>query len=170
VQTVLGLPGDIKFDPGNLPDCNLASLIGKSTAAARATCPRSVVGSGTVIQQFSDGRRITGVLTSFNGAPSGGSPTIYVHTDLPGVESKPILNGPIRGSTLSVQVPPVQGSVIERFDIRVNKIVTGKKGKKKKYYFSARCSKKRWTVTETVTYANGKVLTASGSQKCTQKK
>jgi hypothetical protein len=175
-STLVVFTPDVKFDPGNLPDCNLASLVGKSTAGARAACPGSVVGGGGNIQQFSDGRRLNGVITAFNGAPSGGAPSMYLHIEFPGVETKPILNGVIRGNQLNVQIPPVQGSVIEHFDVTIGKKVTRKKknprtGKvKKTFYVSAKCSKGTWATSETVTYQNGKQLSDSTSERCQKKK
>ena len=181
IQARVVFPTDFRFDPGNLPDCNLASLIGKSTAGARAACPGSIVGGGGNTQQFSDGRRLNGVITAFNGAPSGGSPSLYLHIEFPGVETKPILNGVISGNVLNVQIPPVQGSVIEQFFTTINgRTVVGKqKAKagsataaakaKKKYYLTAKCSKKDWTTTETVTYQGGKTLSDTVPLTCKQK-
>jgi hypothetical protein len=170
-------PTDFKFNPGTLPDCSLASLQGKPTASARAACPRSIVGGGTNVQAFSDARTINGVITAFNGTPVGGNPSLYLHVDLPGVASKPILNGVFRGNNLSVAIPPVPGSVIENFSTSINRLVTQKKknkrtGKvKKTFYLSAKCSTGTWTTTETVTYQGGiKTLTDSTSSKCTKKK
>jgi hypothetical protein len=176
-QAVVVFPTDFKFDPGNLPDCNLASLVGKSTAGAIQACPRSVVGGGGNVQQFSDGRRLNGVITAFNGAPSGGAPSMYLHIEFPGVETKPILNGVIRGNVFTVQIPPVQGSVIEHFDVTINgkKVTKKKKNKvtgktKKSFYLAAKCSKGTWATSETVTYQNGKQLADSTSQPCKKKK
>jgi hypothetical protein len=169
-------PSDFKFDPGTLPDCSLGSLQGKGTASARAACPRSIVGGGSNVQAFSDGRILQGVITAFNGTPSGGNPSLYLHVDLPGVASKPILSGVFRGNSLSVAIPPVPGSVIENFSTSINRIVTRKTknkrtGKvKKTFYLSAKCSKGTWSTTETVTYSGIKTLTDSTSSKCTQKK
>jgi hypothetical protein len=179
-RTLLTFPTDFKFDPGNLPDCPLASLQGKTTASARAACPKSVVGTGTNIQGFLDGRLVTGTITAFNGVPSGGFPSLYLHVDLPGVASKPILQASIQGNKLDVVIPPVPGSAIDDFTTTLNgKLVTGKKklgnGKvKKKYYFSAKCSTGTWTTTETVTYSisptSSKTLTDQFIGKCTKKK
>ncbi len=176
IQTLLGFPTDFKFNPGKLPDCNLSQLIGQSTAGAKAACSRSIVGGGSNLQLFSDGRLLSGTITAFNGAPSGGNPSLYLHVEFPGVTTKPILNGVIQGNRILVQIPPVQGSVIENFSTTLNRTVVGKKKNKKtgkvtkQFYFSVRCSKRNWTGTEQVTYQNGKVLNSSVSQKCTQKK
>ncbi len=165
-----------KFIPGNIPDCNLALLSGKSTAQARAACPQSLVSTGSNVQLFSDGRTLNGTVSGFNGAPSGGSPSLYLHVEFPGVATKPILQGTIRGNTISFIVPPVPGSVIESINNTIPKKVSGKKknaktGKvEKTFYFNARCNLKRYTVTESTTYANGKVLTASIPETCKQTK
>ncbi len=123
------------------------------------------------------------MITAFNGQPSGGNPSLYLHIEFPGVETKPILNGVISGNVLNVQIPPVQGSVIEQFftNIKGNTVVGKTKAKagsarasakaKKKYYLTAKCPKSRdWTTTETVTYQGGKTLTDSVPLSCSQKK
>ncbi len=177
VQSLITFPKDVAVDPGNLPECNLASLTGKSTAAARAICSRSIVGEGSSVGRTLDGRTLNGVITAFKGVPSGGNPSLYLHLDIAGVATKPILNGIVRGNTLTLQIPPVQGMVSEHFDTTLNPVVTRKKkdkktGKvKKTFLISIRCSKSRtWTTTETITYETGKTLTDSASQKCKQKK
>jgi hypothetical protein len=177
IQSLITFPKDVAIDPGNLPECSLASLLGKSTAAARATCPRSIVGEGTSVGKSLDGRTLNGVITAFKGVPSGGNPSLYLHLDIAGVSTKPILNGVVRGHTLTLRIPPVQGMVSEHFDTTLNPVVTRKKKNKKTgrvektFLISIRCSKsRRWTTTETITYENGKTLTDSVSQKCKQKK
>jgi hypothetical protein len=170
IRSFITFPKDLKFTPGNIPDCNLASIVGKSTALARQACPQSVVGEGGNVQAFSDGRKLNGVITAFNGAPSGGKPTLYIHVDLPGVATKPILTGVISGNTLDVTIPPVPGAVIDHLDTTLNKIKSGKKKGKPTYYLSSKCSKKKWTTTEDVTYQNGQHEFASVTNKCKQTK
>ncbi|HEX5893641.1 MAG TPA: hypothetical protein VFY33_02345 [Solirubrobacterales bacterium] len=176
VQAVITFTRDIKFTPGNLPDCNLSALSGKTTAGARAACPRSIVGTGSNRNLTTSGQTLNGVITAFNGAPSGGNPSLYLHVDIAGVTTKPILNGVIRGNTLTVQIPPVPGAVIEHFDTTIGKKVVGKKRNKqtgkvqKTFYLSAKCSRRNWTTTETVTYQNGQQLSDTVSSRCKQKK
>jgi hypothetical protein len=184
VKSVITFPTDFKFDPGTLQDCNLASLQGKDSAGARAACPKSIVGQGaSVIHTLTEAGTppgnpgtLNGTVTAFNGAPSGGNPTLYLHVDIGGVATKPILSGVISGNTLTVSIPPVTGTVIESFNTTINKTVVGKKknkktGKKtKKYYLSAKCSSGTWTTTETNSYQNGQQLTATTSSKCKKKK
>ena len=167
-QAVLTFSKDIKFTPGNLPDCNLAAIAGKNTAGARAACPGSIVGTGSNVNKTTSGQTLNGVITAFNGAPSGGNPSLYLHVDIAGVTTKPILNGVIRGNVLSVQIPPVPGAVIEHFDTTLSKKKVGKKKGKNVFYFSARCSKKKWTTTETVTYQTGQQLSDTVTGRCKQ--
>ncbi len=89
LQSLITFPKDVGFDPGNLPDCSLGSLIGKSTAAAEAACPRSIVGGGTNANKTLDGRTLNGVVTAFNGAPSAGNPSLYLHVNVAGVAYQP---------------------------------------------------------------------------------
>jgi hypothetical protein len=177
LQSLITFPKDVAIDPGNLPACSLGSLTGKSTAAARAACPRSILGGGSSVGRTLDGRTLKGVITAFKGVPSGGNPSLYLHLDIAGVATKPILSGVVRGNTLTLQIPPVQGMVSEHFDTTLNPVVTGKKRNKrtgkveKTFLISIRCSKsRRWTTTETITYETGKTLTDSVSQRCKQKK
>jgi hypothetical protein len=176
VQSVVTFPKSLKFFPGNLPDCNLSALAGESTAGARAACPRSIVGTGININRTLTGQTLNGVITAFNGAPSGGNPSMYLHVDIAGVTTKPILNGVIRGNVLTVQIPPVPGAVIERFAVTINKVVSGKKrntrtGKvKKTFYLMANCSKPNYTVREDVTYQDGTSLSATTPGRCKQTK
>jgi hypothetical protein len=168
-QAVLQFTRDVKFTPGNLPDCNLSAIAGQNTAGARAACPRSIVGVGRNVNKTTTGQILNGVITAFNGAPSGGNPSLYLHVDIAGVTTKPILNGVIRGSVLTVQIPPVPGAVIEHFDTAIGKKVVGRKKGKRVYYFSAKCSKRKWFVTETVTYQNGQQLSSTESTTCKRK-
>jgi hypothetical protein len=169
VQAVLQFSRDVKFTPGNLPDCNLSAIAGKTTAGARAACSRSIVGAGSNQNLTTTGQILNGVITAFNGAPSGGNPSIYLHVDIAGVTTKPILNGVIRGSLLTVQIPPVPGAVIENFDTSLVRKVTGRKKGKRTFYFSAKCSKGKWFVNETVTYQNGQTLSDSETNRCKRK-
>ena len=176
VKSVLTFPKSLKFDPGKMPDCNLASLVGQSTAGARAACPKSIVGQGTNIQAFSDGSTRSGTITVFNGAPSGGNPTQYLHVDLPGIATKPILTNVVNANVITTVIPPVPGAVIERFAVTINKVVSKKtKNKKtgkvkKTFYAMANCSTPNYTTREDVTYQDGTTLSATTPGHCKQTK
>jgi hypothetical protein len=172
-QSLITFPKDLKFTSGNIPGCELSRLIGQSTAGARAACAGSIVGAGAVTQAVSDGRRLNGTLTEFNGVPSGGSPTIYIHTDIPGVATKPILSGVIRGNTVTTQIPPVQGTAIDLFSLNIfGKRVVGKNKKtgQKTTYASIRCSTGKWNSSQVVTFQGGKTETGTAAGKCKQRR
>jgi hypothetical protein len=166
-KNVLVFSRDFKITPGNLPQCNLASITGKDTAGARAACGGSIVGQGSAIQQTASGAKLNGVVTAFNGARSGGNPTIYLHVDFgPTVPTKPILTGTFSGTTLTVNVPFVPGTTLVHFDTLINKKKTGSKS----FYAAARCGKKKkWTHTNTTTFSDGSTKFESFTQKCKQK-
>lgn len=195
-RTVLSFDGDFRFDPGRLPDCNVASLVGKDATAARSACPRSVVGQGSAAIQTQTGVTIPAAVTAFNGFPSGGNPVILLHTDAAGVPTKPILTGVLRGRTLDVTVPVTPGTVIDYFDTTINKVVSKrtqnrkaikkckkvknkrkrgkcvKKAKMKKiktFYASARCSDGAWNHSGTTFFLGGGTQTDTFNQSCQQK-
>jgi hypothetical protein len=177
VQSVITFPTDFKFTPGNIPACQLVSLQGKDAAGAKAACPRSVVGGGTThIHTTTEtggpngNGQLLGIVTLFNGAPTGGHPSLYVHIDIQGNTNKPILTGSINRNVLTTTIPPVPGTVIEDLSSTVNRVVAKKKKGVKTFYLSAKCSKKTWALSETNTYTTGKQLTASTSSKCKQLK
>ena len=173
-QNVLVFDRDFKFDPGKLPQCSTASLVGKDAAGARAACPKSVVGQGAATLKRADGGTIPATVTAFNGVKSGGNPTILLHVDPTGVPTKPILTGTLSGRTLTVQVPVVPGTALVHFQTSINQVVTKKKkvhGKvQKTFYISAKCSHGSWGSTNTTTFQDGSTKSESFSQKCKKKK
>jgi hypothetical protein len=82
MQTTFHFDNDISFDTTGIAQCPLASIHNATRAAALAACPAALVGSGSA--QYSSASSITGVIDVFNGEPSSGRPTIYVHTSLNG--------------------------------------------------------------------------------------
>jgi hypothetical protein len=178
-QTILTFDRDFKFQPGKLAQCNLASLAGKDAAGARAACPKSIVGQGSAIIRTLAGGTLNAIVSAFNGAKSGGNPTIYLHTDVQGSTTKPILTGTLQGNILTVQVPVTPGTAITHFDTTINQVVSQKKKKKtpsgkkkttKTFYISARCSDKQWDHRETTTFQDGTIKAAAFSQPCKVKK
>ena len=166
-QTVLTFTKDIKFTPGNIPQCNLSAINTVPQSTSDAMCGASKVGSGSATI---NGGLLTGKVAAYNGTPSGGSPTIGLHTDvfLPsGAYSfSTTLTGVLNtgANTLTVAIPPT-GTAITHFETTISK----KKSGKKTYYVMARCKKKKWTNTETTTFNDGSSTTASTTQKCKQK-
>jgi hypothetical protein len=159
-QTVFTIDPNVKFVNGNIPVCPLSAIKGKFTAQAQAACPQSITGSGTVEV---NGGAIKGNVTFFSGGPN----TIYVQTDIgPNFLSLTIV-GQIQGKKLTFgPIDRTPGNDLTKFDTTFNKRKTGKKT----FYVMARCKKKKWSTSETTNFYDGKVLSASSSMKCKQKK
>jgi hypothetical protein len=163
-QTVFTIDPNIKFTNGNVPVCQLSQIQGKFDAQARAACPRSIVGGGSVQV---NGGAIGGTVTIFGGGPR----TMYVQTDVgPGATTLTIV-GTLAGRTLTFSnIPNTPGLVLSNFDVNFTKRKTGKKKGVSTFYVSARCKKKKWTNRESTSFYSGETLSASSTQKCKQKK
>jgi hypothetical protein len=167
-QTVLTFSRDFKFTPGNTPQCPLSSVNNQKQSTAQANCSSSIIGTGSAII---NGGQLNASVTAFNGQPSGGSPTIYLHTAVKTPSGTEVLDPTLTGvlnthtNTLTVSIPPT-GTSITHFDTTITKRKTGKKS----FYVMARCKKKKWTSSETTTFSDGTTKTASFTQKCKQKK
>jgi hypothetical protein len=160
-QTVFTIDPNVKFVAGNIPPCPLTAIQGKFDAQARAACPQSITGQGTV--EVNNGA-IKGNVTFFSGGPS----TIYVQTDIgPGATTLTII-GTIQGKILTFSnIPNTPGLVLTKFDTTFNKRKTGKKT----WYVMARCKKGKWKTSETTTFYSGEVFTAAAPpEKCKAKK
>ncbi len=171
-QTVLRFTKDIKFTPGKIKKCDLGAVSTMPQAQSDAICGASKVGTGSATI---NGGLLRGVVVAYNGVPSGGSPTIGLHTDvyLPsGAYSfSTTLTGVLNthANTLTVSIPPT-GTAITHFETTLDKKKSGKKKGQTTYYVMARCKKKKWVNSETTTYSDGQSLTAKSVQKCKQKK
>ena len=180
-QTVVSFSKDVRFTPGNIAQCNLSTISTVPEATAEATCGASRVGSGSATI---NGGALTGKVAAYNGVPSGGSPTIGLHTDIFTSSGTYAFSTTLIGvlntkaNTLTVSIPPT-GTSITHFETTINKKKSGKKkvktksGKKKKqpvYYVMARCKKKKWATSEVTAFTGGPTLSASSVQKCKQTK
>jgi hypothetical protein len=167
-QTVLTFTKDIKFTPGNIPQCNLASISTVPQSSSDAVCGASKIGSGSATI---NGGLLTGKVAAYNGTPSGGSPTIGLHTDVFTGSGAYAFSTTLTGvlntgaNTLTVAIPPT-GTSITHFTTTIGK----KKSGKKTYYVMARCKKKKWVNSETTHFNDGSSITATSTQKCKQKK
>jgi hypothetical protein len=163
-KTVFTIDPNVKFVAGNIPVCPLSSVQNKPDAQARAACPQSITGQGTVQANGVLGP-VTGTVTFFRGDSSQGQ-DIIVHTVVGSLLVLDII-GDINGHTLTFTNLPNTGSqVLTDFNTTFNKRKTGKKS----FYVMARCKKGKWSTTETTTFYNGQTLSASSSQKCKAKK
>jgi hypothetical protein len=164
-QTVLTFSKDIKFTPGNLPQCNLTAIATVPQATADAQCAGAKVGTGGA--QIQPGN-LRGVVAAYNGTKQGGSPTIGLHTDIflpsgnySGLSTTLVGVLNTKSNTLTVSIPPT-GTSITHFDTTITKRKTGKSS----FYIMARCRKGKWLNSETTTFTNGQTTSASTKQKC----
>jgi hypothetical protein len=167
-QTVVTFSKDVKFTPGNIGQCNLSTIATVPEATADSTCGASRVGTGSAII---NGGLLTGKVAAYNGVPSGGNPTIGLHTDVFLASGTYAFSTTLTGvlnrgnNTLTVAIPPT-GTSITHFETTIGK----KKSGKKTFYIMARCKKKKWATSETTTFNDGTSQSASSTQKCKQTK
>jgi hypothetical protein len=155
-QTVFTIDPNVKFVPGNIPVCQLSQVQNKPDSQARAACPRSITGQGSVEV---NGGALRGTVTFFRGT---GNSDIIVHTVVAGALVLDIL-GDISGKTLTfTNIPNTPGNVLSTFDTTFNKRKTGKST----FYVMARCKQKRWSTTATTSFYSGETLSASSTGKC----
>jgi hypothetical protein len=179
VLTRVYFPKDWKFQTRGLNTCDKATLAGTTTEQARASvCGPAEVGNGesTVKSLIT----ATGVVTAFNGVPSGGRPTILLHNRVGApLNNTTVLEGilqpsddPAYGTMLVVTVPILaSGFVITHFGTTITpnpklpaaggkKASAAAKKKKKKtppqFYIMARCGKsKKWVFDARSNYDTG---------------
>ena len=163
---VLTFSKDVKFTPGNIPQCDLSVIRTVPEALADAACRASRVGGGSLL--INGGGALTGKLAFYNGQPSGGVPTIGLHTDVftyGRYSLSTTLTGVLntKANTLSFAYPPTGNSVTD-WDTTFYKRKSGKET----FYVMARCRKK-WVTTATVIYDNGQSISSTWTQRCKQK-
>jgi hypothetical protein len=176
---------DIDFDKGMIfntkpvKTCDLTKLAGTTTDQAKAACGPAQVGQGSANLNGIIGA-LSGVVTAFNGTPTGGSPTIYLHTRVNNPPLTQVLVGTLTkspagapyGTRLHVPIPAQQLGggleVITHFDttvdrkFKITKKVKGKKVKVKSGYVTATCPKNK-TLSTQGTFAFGSAPTFSPS-------
>ena len=171
---------DIKFDFRGIKTCAKSKVDGnKTTAAAKAACPNSVVGGGgaTIAVAGNPDAPATAVVTAFNGVPKGGKPVILLHSYSAATGLAPVLEGVLKptggdfGKILDVSIPALPfGSAITRFQTRVKK-ATRFRGKTINLV-SARCfdGNRKWNYKGTFTFNGSPAKTATSRQTCTVKR
>jgi hypothetical protein len=159
--------------PGVAARCAVSAVANKSTADAKAACPKAIVGGGSAEVFVPTGPTshvvFNAVVTAFNGQPQGGHPTIILHNyvadlalgqDLTGVFTRSRL--PDYGPKLTVTIPPLPlGAALTRFDTTVGNGF-------KRGWVKSNCSDRnhRLNVKGIFTYENGQSLSASSKQRC----
>ncbi len=161
-HTDLDLDPDFAISPGRLPQCSVAALSGTTTEQAKAACPGAQVAFGDATLCFAaagcamtPGGGIPVTITGFNGVPSGGAPTLLLHSKPGGIAAAnpplvlvgTLLNSPSGGKRLSVEVPDTSstGLHLTNFHTVVPKMKssTATKGQKRKCSKAAKKSKSK---------------------------
>jgi hypothetical protein len=154
-QLVITLDRNMKLALGGVPACQQSQIANKPTTAARASCPRSIVGQGSVTV---NGGALTGVVTLFG----GGAKTLYAQVDVSNGAVILTLPTAISGRTLTISgIPNTPGTILDSTNVVLNKRRTGKT-----FVLSARCPTKKWTVRESTSWYSGETLSGSATQKC----
>jgi hypothetical protein len=170
-ETAIVFSTDLKFTPGNVARCQLSQINTAPEAQANAACGASRIGQGSAII---NGGVLTGKVVAYNGTPSGGSPSVYLHVDVftssGGYAFSTTLTGVLNlhTNTLTVMIPPT-GTSITHFDTTINKVKSGKKKGKATYYVMARCHKK-WVNSAVTRFSDGSTRGSQSVQKCKPKK
>ncbi len=154
---------DVKFDQKAVPGCDPNQIENTTTQAALAACGESKVGTGSAMAALPFGAGGTrqdyeAVVTAFNRSDARG---ILLHSRVEALGTTVVLKGVLKGSTLTVTIPPLAGGVgaIPRFETTV----------KAKDYVQARCSDKKIKFTSVFTYTDAPQATATDTQSCKQK-
>jgi hypothetical protein len=178
---------DFAFTSKGLPTCNPTKLANTTTDQALAACPgKRKVGSGDATLCSFAGAcgaapgGATGVVTAFNGTPSGGALSLLLHTRTSAgnttVLDGTLVNSPVGGSfgkRLNVNVPDTSptGQELTIFHTNIPKTVVSKKKNKKTgktvktFYLSAKCSAdKIWQFQASFIHRNGGPTTNGATQ------
>jgi len=157
----IDFPEEMKFTTKGLDTCTAAEIASKSSADAKAACPKAIVGAGTASANLGPGLDVSGPVDAFNGPKSGANPTILLHSNAaaPITLNGTLIDSPLGspfGKRLNVPVAVPEGPVpagiaITDFDTTVSAKIKSskradataskkKKKKKKKTYVSAKCT------------------------------
>jgi hypothetical protein len=164
-----------------LPTCDPSLVQSVSTEVAEQACGKAKIGSGTATALLISGSKVypvEQVVTAFNGVPKGGRPTVILQTyGTTPLQTSLVLIGTVSnygkegyGPRLDLDVPLLaggQGSLVN-FAVKIER-KWSYKGKKRSFV-SAKCPKpKKLKARAMFTYRDGQELTATSTQKCTQR-
>jgi hypothetical protein len=167
-QMVFHLDNDLAIDTTGLPQCPSASIANQTRANAIAACPGSVVGSGS--SQMYPGPQ-QGVITVFNGQPSGGEPTVLLHDSINNDAVDFVIAGVVAPSTMggdfgvqiTFHIPPT-GLATTHLDFTLNNLAPAVGH----HYLSARCndSDHLWNFAGDFSFSDASAQSATAAQTC----
>jgi hypothetical protein len=155
---------NIRFDSDAVPGCDPAQIAGATTEGAIAACPDAVTGDGLAVVNLPFGvggtrQDFDAVVTGFNRLDE---PGILLHSRVSALQTTTLLTSVLKGSTLTVTVPPIAGGA-GASSVFNTSVKAGK-------YVQARCKSKKIKYKETFSFTDAPDATASDIQKCRQKK
>ncbi len=164
-----------------LPVCKSGQLQSRDTKAARAACPKAIIGGGhtSVEVLFPESKPVPvdSALTVFNGGTSGGTTTFYIHAYFSApvtgaivttVKIKKIHNGRY-GLKSVASIPKIANGAgsVKSFDLKIGKTYTYKG--KKMSVLSARCTDGKLQAAASSVFADGTKAAATIIRTCTPK-
>jgi hypothetical protein len=174
ISAKLDLDNAFLFTPGVAARCPATAVANKSTADAKAACPKAIVGGGSA-EVFVPTGPTTHVVfnaevTAFNGQPQSGHPTIILHNYVGDLALGQDLFAVIRksragrdyGPRLDVSIPALPlGAALTRFSVNIGNGF-------KRGYIKANCSdrNRKLNLKAAFRYQNGTGLTARGVARC----
>jgi hypothetical protein len=181
------LDKDLALSSKGLKTCNPASIATASTATAVQTCGGAKISAGATVPYGSGtpqnaavvrpavGSDIPAVVTVFNGPPSGGAPTVVLHTSNV-VTGTTVLTGKIvkstqagYGKTLVVTTPPLAGGQASIIDFTATIKKTYKFKGKKRSFVSSSCRDKKIKFQARAIFTDGSQASGTSVQKCIRK-
>lgn len=166
------------IDPSGWPRCTVAKLSGKTTAGARAACPKAIVGEGTakavVAPPGGATFGISSPLVFFNAPPTGGKPTMIVHAYEKFPEPKALLTPIViekvsagrYGYRAEIEMPEIAGGYGAATLSEATVGATRKRGGKTVGFLNAFCQGSRLQVYGTVHFTDGGFTNGTLVQAC----
>lgn len=181
-KVVVDFDKTAKLFTKGLPTCNASQLQSVSTEIAKQNCKGAIIGKGKAAALLPVGASIFNVdqiVTAFNGAPTGGKPTVLLHSyGTTPVQTTLVLVGVVTnynkqgyGPRLDVTVPLIAGGAgaLTDFNVKIDK--KWKYKGESKSFISAKCpNSKKLKARGAFTFKDGETITALSSQSCQQRK
>ncbi len=155
---------NIRFNHKAVPGCEASQIATATTEDALAACGDAKVGTGLAVVNLPFGvggarQDFDADVTAFNRSDANG---ILLHSRLDALQTTTVLTAVLKGSTLTVTVPPIAGGA------GASSVFNTSVGRKD--YVQARCKNKKIKYAETFSFTDAPDAHASDTQPCKQKK
>ena len=155
---------NIRFNHKAVPGCEASQIATATTEDALAACGDAKVGTGLAVVNLPFGvggarQDFDADVTAFNRSDANG---ILLHSRVTALQTTTVLTAVLKGSTLTVSVPPIAGGA------GASSVFNTSVGRKD--YVQARCKNKKIKYEETFSFTDAPDANASDTQPCKQKK